>query len=88
MMPKMPRTNWNQTGWCTLPPQFQILIDRYESTAVDRTTFLHVPSGTDCSEVHKLVEINTWDTIFKLVLINNMDNMRDSGIEPSSMILN
>ena len=50
-----------------------MLSKRYESTEVDRRTWLYVPSGT-C--IHR----------FKSDWINDMDLMRISGTEPSSVI--
>ena len=57
-------------GWCNKPTklQFQTILNtenlmlskRYESTEVDRRTWLHVPSGTPwvtSSDTHQVVEI-------------------------------
>ena len=73
-----------------------MLSKRYKSTEVDRRTWLHVPSGTPwstSSDTHLVVELwietstkNAY-TIFKSDLVYNMDHMRISGIEPSSVIL-
>ena len=49
-----------------------MLSKRYESTEVDRRTWLHVPSG-----IHH----------FKYDKINNMDHICISGNEHSSVIL-
>ena len=53
------KTSWSQQGWCNKPTKlhFQsvlirkifMLSNRYESTAVDRRTWLHVPEGTHWS---------------------------------------
>ena len=67
----------------------------YESTAVDRRTWLHVPSGTQwstSSDTHQVVEIEKRFLLrcihhFKLDIINNKDYMSISGNEPSSEIL-
>ena len=77
-----------------------MLSKRYESTVVDRRTWLHVLSGTlwsTSSDTHQVVEIikresyqvvyTIFITIFLPDLINNMDHMRISGTEPSSVIL-
>ena len=72
-----------------------MLSKRYESTEVDRRTWLHVPSGTHwstSSDTHQVVEIQKETSIkmytpFNTDLINNMDHMRISGTEPSSVIL-
>ena len=70
-------------------------LKRYVSTEVDRRTWLHVPSGTHwstSSDTHQVVEIQK-ETLpscihhFKSDLINNMDHMRISGTEPSSVVL-
>ena len=68
-----------------------MLSKRYESTEVDRRTWLHLPSGTlwsTSSDPHQVVEISK-ETSTKIYtpLINNMDHMRISGTEPSSVIL-
>ena len=64
----------------------------YASTEVDRRTWLHVPSGTPCStssDTHQVVELlQRCIYHFKSDLINDMDHMRISGTEPSSVILN
>ena len=65
---------------------------RYESTEVDRRTWLHVPSGTHwstSSDTHKVVEIQIETstkmyTPFLIGLNYDMDHMRISGTEPSS----
>ena len=72
-----------------------MLSKRYESTEVDRRTWLHVPWGTlrsTSSDTHEVVEI--WRglysdvyTILSRNLINNMCNMRISGTEPSSVTI-
>ena len=71
-----------------------MLSKRYESTEVDRRTWLHVPSGTPwstSSDTHQEVEIHRdfYSCLhhFKSDLINNMDHMRISGNKPSSVIL-
>ena len=72
-----------------------MLSKRYESTEVDRRTWLHVPSGTHwstSSDTHQVVEIQIETstkmyTPFSSDLINDMDHMRISGTEPSSVIL-
>ena len=72
-----------------------MLSKRYESTEVDRRTWLHVPSGTHwstSSDTHQVVEIQKETSIkmytpFNTDLINNMDHMRIWGTEPSSVIL-
>ena len=73
-----------------------MLSKRYESTEVDRRTWLHVPSGTHwstSSDTHQVVEIYKKRLLlrcihhFKSDLIYNMDHMRISGTEPSSVIL-
>ena len=69
-MPKSAKTRWNQKGWCNKPTKLQfewilnteilMLSKRYESTEVDRRTWLHVPSGTPwstSSDTHQVVEI-------------------------------
>ena len=65
-----------------------MLSKRYESTVVDRRTWLHVLLGTlwsTSSDTHKVVEIIKRDlyqdvyTIFLPDLIYNMDHMRISG---------
>ena len=69
-MPKRAKTRYIQTGWCNNPTklQFQGILNtknlklwkRYESTEVDRRTWLHVPSGTPwstSSDTHQVVEI-------------------------------
>ena len=74
-----------------------MLSKRYESTEVDSRTWLHVPSGTPwstSSDTHQVVEIKKKRLIlrcihhFKSDEIYNMDHMRISGTEPSSVILN
>ena len=73
-----------------------MLSKRYKSTEVDCRTWLHVPSGTPWStstDTHQVVEIQKKRLLlrcehhFKSDLINNMDHMRISGTEPSSVIL-
>ena len=72
-----------------------MLSKRYESTEVDRRTWLHVPSGTHWStsiDTHQAVEIQKETSTkcihhFKSYVINNMDHMHISGTEPSSVIL-
>ena len=57
-------------GWCNKPTKLQFSVNfntenfdalkRYESTEVDRRTWLHVPSGTPWStgsDTHQVVEI-------------------------------
>ena len=56
VMPKNAQTSFSQKGWCNKPTKLQfqsiltgqifILSKRYESTKVDRRTWLHVSSGT------------------------------------------
>ena len=70
-------------------------LKRYESTEVDRRTWLYVQLRTlwsTSTDTHQAVEI--WKetstymyTHFKSDLINNMDNIRISGTESSSVIL-
>ena len=70
---------------------------RYESTIVDHRTWQHVPSGTPLSTSSDNHHARHWNmkrdfyldvyTNFKPDFINNMDHMRISGNEPSSMIL-
>ena len=68
--PKVPKTNWSQKGLCNKPTKLKfqsiltrkilMLSKRYESTEVDRRTWLHVPSGTHWStnsDTHQVVEI-------------------------------
>ena len=66
------------------------------STEVDRRTWLHVPSGTlwfNSSDTHQVVKIwigtstKMYMHHFKSDSINDMDHMRISGTEPSSVIL-
>ena len=72
-----------------------MLSKRYKSTEVDCRTWLHVPSGTPWStrrDTHQVVEIQKKIRIrciyhFKSDFITNMDHMRISGTEPSSVIL-
>ena len=55
MMPKNCRNKLKQKGSCNKPTKFQFqsiltqkkidALERYESTEVDRRTWLHVPSG-------------------------------------------
>ena len=69
----------------------------YESTVVELRTKLHVPSGTQwstSSDNYQVVKILKETSTklrcihyFKSDLINNMDYMRISGTEPSSLIL-
>ena len=63
-----------------------MLSKRYEPTEVDRRTWLHVSSGT-----HQVIEIQIETstkmyTPFKSDKINDMDHMRISGTEPSSVV--
>ena len=75
--------NFNQF----LTRKILMLSKRYESTEVDRRTWLHVPSGTHwstSSDTHQVVEIKKRLLLrcihhFKSDLINNMDHMRISG---------
>ena len=68
--PKSAKTSCNQKGWCSNPTKLQISINfntenfdarkRYESTQVDRRTWLHVLSGTHWSTssyTHQVVEL-------------------------------
>ena len=72
-----------------------MLSKRYESTEVDRRTWLHVPSGTPWStsgDTQQVVEIKKRLVLrclhnFKSNLTNDMDHMRISGTKPSSPIL-
>ena len=72
-----------------------MLSKRYESTEVNRRTWLHVPSRnhwSTSSDTRQVVEIKKRLLLrckhhFKSDLINNMDHMRISGNEPSSEIL-
>ena len=70
-----------------------MLSKRYKSTEVDRRTWLHVPSGTPwstSSDTHQVVEKRLLLRCighFKSDLVYNMDHMRISGNEPSSVIL-
>ena len=67
---KVPQKKLKPKGWCNEPTQLQfqlilkrkiiMLSKRYESTEVDRRTWLHVPSGTHwstSSDTHQVVEI-------------------------------
>ena len=64
------QTSWNRKGLCNKPTKWQfqsiltrtilMLSKRYESTDVDRRTWLHVPSGTQwptSSDTHQVVQI-------------------------------
>ena len=72
-----------------------MLSKHYESTKVDRRTLLHVPSETDwstSSDTNLVVKYKKRLLLrcihhFKSNLINNMDHLRTSGTEPSSVIL-
>ena len=72
-----------------------MLSKSYESNEVDRRTWLHVPSGTHwstSSDTHQMLKYNKKLLLrcihhFKSDLINNMDHMRFSGDESSSVIL-
>ena len=73
-----------------------MLSKRYKSTEVDCRTWLHVPSGTPwstSSDTHQVVKVMKKRLLlrcihhFKSDLINNMDHIRISGTEPSSVIL-
>ena len=72
-----------------------MLSKRYESTEVDRRTWLHVSPGTHwstSSDTHQVVEIKKRLLLrciyhFNSDLINIMEHMRISGTEPSSVIL-
>ena len=83
--------NFNQF----LTREILMLSKRYESTEVDRRTWLHVPSGTHwstSSDTQRVVQIKKRLLLrcihhFKSDLINNMDHMRISGTKPSSVIL-
>ena len=63
-------------------------LKRYESTEVDRRTWLHVPSGTPLSTIsdtHQVVEYEKRLLLrcthhFKSDLINNMDHMRNTKL--------
>ena len=70
MIPKVPKQAEAKKGWCNIPTKLQFIsilntdnfdaLKRYESTEVDRTTWLHVPSGTfwsTSSDTHKVDEI-------------------------------
>ena len=69
-MTKRCQKSCSQTGWCNKPTKlhFQSILNteilmlskRYESTEVDRRTWLHVPAGTHwsiSSDTHQEVEI-------------------------------
>ena len=46
-----------------------MLSKRYESTVVNRRTWLHVPSGThwsSSSDTHQVVEIPVWESLYRL----------------------
>ena len=75
-----------------------MLSNRYKSTEVDRGTWLHVPSGTPwstSSDTHQEVKIqketSTKMYIFVYTILDrikfDIDHMRNSGAEPSSVIL-
>ena len=74
-----------------------MLSKRYVSTEVDRRTWLHVPSGNNWSISNDTNQVHCSWNIKRLILrcihhfksnfINNMDHMRISGTEPSSVIL-
>ena len=73
-----------------------MLLKRYESTEVDRRTWLHVPSGTPwstSSDTHHVGEIKKKRLLQRCIhhfisdVINDMDHMRILGTEPSSVIL-
>ena len=64
-----------------------MLWKRYESTEIDRGTWLHVPSGTHWSTSSDIHQVLKCIHHFKSDLINNMDHMRISGNEPSSVII-
>ena len=72
-----------------------MLSKRFESTEVDRRTWLYVPAGTlwsTSSGTHPVIEIQKRLLLkrihqFKSDWINDMDRMRISGTEPSSVIL-
>ena len=72
-----------------------MLSKRYKSTEVDRRTWLHVPSGTPwstSSDTHQLVkkekETSTkiYTPFFNRIKFD-MDHMRISGTEPSSVLV-
>ena len=57
-----------------------MLSKRYESTEVDRRTWLHVPSGTPwstSSDTHQVVEIQkgTSTKLYKLYLNNSINTI-------------
>ena len=69
-MPESAKTSLSKKGWCNKPTklQFQSILTRkilmftkrYESTDVDRRTWLHVPSGTHwstSSDIQQVVEV-------------------------------
>ena len=71
-----------------------MLSERYESTKDNRRTWLHVPSGTlwsTSSDTNRLKYkkrlLRRCIHHFKSDLINNMDHMRITGTETSSVIL-
>ena len=72
-----------------------MLSKRYESTEVDRRSWLHVPSGTlwsISSDTHQVVELKKRLPLkcihhFKSDSIYNVDHMRLSVTEPSSVML-
>ena len=69
-VPKVSKQAESQKGLCNKPTELQfqsiltrrilMLSKRYESTKVDRRTWLHVPSGTHwstSSDIHQVVDI-------------------------------
>ena len=68
-----------------------MLSKHYKSTENDCRTWLHVPSGTPCSnssDTYQVVEIQKEaSTQMYTPLFKNIDHMRISGTEPLSVIL-
>ena len=67
-----------------------MLSKQYKSTDVDCRTWLHVPSGTPwstSSDTHQVVEIQKETSTILNRIKFDMDHMRISGTEPSSVIL-
>ena len=68
--PKRAKTRWSQQGWCNKPTTLQFsnnlntenvdALNRYESTEVDRRTWLHEPSGTHWSTSSDIAKYCGW----------------------------
>ena len=68
--PKRAETSWSQNGWCKKTHKITIsnnlntenldALKRYESTEVDRRTWLHVPSGTHWSQRSRYDKGHFW----------------------------